>query len=90
MIANLPYLNKLVAEYNIITMILLVKNLLMLIILLLLKTLSQILNLLSLKLMIESELQSIRIFLVKATLEAGQEKYLLLIRFENYSLDILK
>ena len=36
---------------------------------------------LSLKLMIESELLSIRIFLVKVTLKIGQEKYLLLILY---------
>ena len=38
-------------------------------------------KLVSLKLMIESELLSIRIFLVKVTLNIGQEKYLLLILF---------
>ena len=51
----------------------------MLIILLWLKKLTQILKLLNWKLMIELELLSIRIFLVKATLKIGQEKYLLLI-----------
>ena len=50
------YLIKLVDEYNMLIIILLIKNLLMLIILLWLKKLRQILNLLSLKLMIESEL----------------------------------
>ena len=53
----------------------------MLIILLWLKKLTQILKLLNWKLMIELELLSIRIFLVKATLKIGQEKYLLLILF---------
>ena len=37
----------------------------------------KIIMLLNLKLMIESELLSIRIFLVKVTLKIGQEKYLL-------------
>ena len=41
--------------------------------------LRRILKLLNLKLMIESELLSITIFLVKVTLKIGQEKYLLLI-----------
>ena len=49
----------------------------MLIILLSLKKLKQIINLLNLKLMIESESQSIKIFLVTVTLKIGQEKYLL-------------
>ena len=53
----------------------------MLIILLWLKKLTKILKLLNWKLMIELELLSIRIFLVKATLKIGQEKYLLLIQF---------
>ena len=39
------------------------------------KTLRQIRKPLSLKLMIQSELQSITIFLVKITLEIGQSKY---------------
>ena len=43
------------------------------------KRMKQIPNLLNLKLMIESGLLSIRIFLVKVTLKIGQEKYLLLI-----------
>ena len=38
-------------------------------------------KLLNLKLMIESELQSIRIFLVKVTLKIGHGRYLLLIPF---------
>ena len=52
----------------------------MLIILLWLKKLRPILKLLSLKLMTESELLSMKIFLVK-TLKIGQEKYFLLIPF---------
>ena len=43
--------------------------------------LSQILKFLSLKLVIESELLSIKIFLVKVTLEIVREKYLLWILF---------
>ena len=53
----------------------------MLIVLHWLKKLRPILNLLSLKLMIESELLSIRIFLAKLALKNGPEKYLLLILF---------
>ena len=47
------------------------------------KKMRQILKLLNLQLMIqnESELLSIRMFLVKITLKIGQEKYLLLILF---------
>ena len=41
----------------------------------------RIIKLLNFKLMIESELLSIRIFLVKVTLKIGQDKYLLLILF---------
>ena len=73
----LPYLNKLVDQYNNTYHHFINKNLLMLIILPLLKTLKRIIQLL--KLMIESELLSITIFLVKVTLKIGQEKYLLLI-----------
>ena len=40
-----------------------------------------ILKLLGLKLMTETELRSVRIILVKATLKIGQEKYLLSILF---------
>ena len=43
--------------------------------------LSQILKFLNLKLVIESELLSIKIFLVKVTLEIVREKYLLWILF---------
>ena len=53
----------------------------MLTILLGLKKLRPILKLLSLKLMIESELLSIKLILAKVTLKIGQEKYLLLILF---------
>ena len=75
----LSYLNKLVDNTNTITLIiiLLIKNLLMLIILLQLKKLKRILKLLSLKLTIELELLSIKIFLVKVTQKIGQDKYLL-------------
>ena len=79
----LPYLNKLVDQYNTTThiIILLIKNPLILIVLLGLKKLTPILKLLSLKLIIESELLSIKISLVKVTLRIGQEKYLLSILF---------
>ena len=71
------YLNKLVDLYNnTYHHLSIIKKLLMLIILLGLKTLRQILKLLSLKLIIESELLSIKKFLVKITLKSGQEKYL--------------
>ena len=40
-----------------------------------------VIKLLNLKLVIESELLRIRIFLVKVTLKIGQEKYLLLILY---------
>ena len=80
-ISHLTYLNKLVDQYNNTYYHSIGKNLLMLIILLWLKKLRQILKLLSLKLMIGSELPSLRTFLVKVTLKIGQEKYLLLILF---------
>ena len=54
-----------------------VKNLLMLIILLCTKKFRQILKLLSLELVIETELLSVGILLVNVTLKIGQEKYLL-------------
>ena len=74
---NKSYLNKLVDLYNnTYHHLSIIKKLLMLIILLGLKTLRQILKLLSLKLIIESELLSIKKFLVKITLKSGQEKYL--------------
>ena len=47
----------------------------------LMEKLRPILKPLNLKLMIESKLLSIRIFLVKVTLEIGEEKYLLSILF---------
>ena len=61
----LACLNNLVDHTIILIIIVLIKNLLMLIILLWLKNLRQILKLLSLKLIIESELPSIRIFFSK-------------------------
>ena len=48
----------------------------MLINLVLLKKLRQILKLLSFKLMVEAELQNIKISYVKVRLKIGQEKYL--------------
>ena len=73
----LPYLNNLVKNKIILPIILLIKVLLMLSILPLLKNLKPILKLLILKLMIESELLKIIIFLVKILLKIGQEKYIL-------------
>ena len=61
----------------IVTIVLLAKGLLMLIVLLWLKKLRQILKLLSLKLLVELELLSAKIFSVKLTPKIGQEKYLL-------------
>ena len=52
--------------------------------------LRQILKLLSLNLMIESELLCIRKFLVKFTLKIGQEKYFLWILFWNLTLGLIK
>ena len=52
--------------------------------------LRQILKLLSLNLMIESELLSIRKFLVKFTLKIGQGKYFLWILFWNLTLGLIK
>ena len=75
--SDLSYLNKLAGQYNNTYIILLIKNLLILIILLCLKKLIPVLNFLSLKLMIKSELLSIRIFLVKVTLKTAQKKNLL-------------
>ena len=63
----------------------------MLTILLWLKKLRQVLKLLDLKLMTESDLVSITIFLVKVTLKIGQEKYLLPILFWRLILtDVIK
>ena len=80
----LAYLNKLQLKITIVIflitvifiIILSIKNLLTLTILLWLEKLRQILKLLSLKLIIESELLSIRTFLVMVTLKIGQNKYL--------------
>ena len=47
-------------------------------------------NLKALKLMIELELLSIKIFLVKVTLKIGQEKYLLSILFLKLILGLIK
>ena len=71
------YLNKLEDQYNNTYHRSIGKKLLMLNILLWMKSLRQILKLLNLKLMIESELLRITIFLVKVTLKICQEKYLL-------------
>ena len=62
----------------------------MLIILLWLKKLRPILKLLSLKLMTESEVLSIRIHLVKVTLKIGHKKCLLLILFAKIILGLIK
>ena len=86
----LSYLNKLVDQYNNTYHHSINKKLLMLIVLLWLKKLRRILKLLSLKLMIWSELLSIKIFLVQFTLKIGQEKYLLLIPFWKLILRITK
>ena len=53
------------------------------------KKMRQILKLLSLKLMIESELLSMRLFLVKVILKIGQEKYLLSILFWKLILGVI-
>ena len=58
--------------------IVLIRNLLMLMFLLWLENLRQNLKLLSLKLMIELELLSIKFSLAKVTLKIGQEKYVLI------------
>ena len=68
----LSYLDKLVDQYNNNYPHSINKILLMLIILLLLKKLKRIIKLLNLRLMTESEFQSIRKFLVKVTLKIGQ------------------
>ena len=56
----------------------------------LMKKLRPLLKLRSLKLMIEPESQSIRIFLVTFTLKIGQEKYLLSILFWKLILGLIK
>ena len=78
----LPHLNNLVDQYNNTYHHSINKKLKgLLIILLWLKKMKPILKLLCLKLMIESELLSIRIFLVQVTLKYFQRKYLLLVMF---------
>ena len=62
----------------------------MLIIMLSLKKLSQTLKLLNLKKMIERELVSRKILLVKVILKIGQEKYFLLILFWKVILGYIK
>ena len=52
--------------------------------------LRQILKLSNSKLIIESELLSTRIFLVRMTLKTGQKKYLLLILFWELILELMK
>ena len=79
--SDLSYLNKLVDQYN---------NTYDRSILIWLKKLRPILKLLSLKLMIESESLSIRIFLVKITLKIGQEYYFLSILFWKLILTLIK
>ena len=79
--SDLSYLNKLVDQYN---------NTYDRSILIWLKKLRPILKLLSLKLMIESESLSIRIFLVKITLKIGQEQYFLSILFWKLILTLIK
>ena len=75
-------LDKLVDQYNNTFHHSICKNpILILIILLWLIKLKRITKLLNSKLMIESELLTIKIFLVKVTLKIGQEKYLLSILF---------
>ena len=54
------------------------------------KKLSTILEFLNLKLMIESELLSIRMFLVKLTLKTGPEKYFFLILFWKLILGVIR
>ena len=65
----LSYLNKLVDQYKNVYVHSISKNLLMLIFLLCLNKIKQILKLLNLKLVIESELQTIIIILVNVTLK---------------------
>ena len=84
------YLKKLVDQYNNTYYHSINKNLLMLIILFWLKKLSRILRLLRLKLMIESNLLSIRTFLAKVPLKNGQEKYFSSILFWKLILILIK
>ena len=71
----LPYLNKLEDQTRILIIILLIQNVSLLITLLSLKKLRPILKHLNLNKIIELELQSIKMFLVKVTLKIGQERY---------------
>ena len=57
----------------------LIKSLSMVIILLCVKKMNQVINLINLKLVVESGLQNIKIFSAKVTPKIGQIKYLLLI-----------
>ena len=84
----LSYLNELVDQCNNTFHYSINEKLLMLLILLWLEKLRWILSLLNL--MIESELLSVRIFLLKITLKIGQEKYLLLILFLKLILWLIK
>ena len=61
------------------TIVLSVKNLLMLIILLQLKKLDQVIKFLNLELVIQSAILSITIFVANVTMKIGQKKHLLLI-----------
>ena len=54
------------------------------------KKLRRILHLLSLKLMIESKLLSIKVLLVKVTVKVGQEKFLLSILLRELILRLMK
>ena len=84
------YLNRLVDQYISTYHHSITKKLLMLIILLRHKKWKWFLKLLNLQWMIESELLSIRIFLVKVTLKVGHEKYLFLILFGKLILWLIK
>ena len=77
----LSYLNKLADQYNNTYYHYITKKLINTYYSALTEKMRPILKPLSLKLMIESELLSIRIFLVNDTLKIGQKKYLLLILF---------
>ena len=86
----LPHLNKLEDQYKYTYHHSINKILLMLIILFWLEKMRPILKHLDLKLMTESGLLGIRIFLVKIILKIGQEKYLLLILFWKLLLGQIK
>ena len=85
----LSFLNKLVGSQNN-NCYSINKNLSKLIILFYLQKLWRILKLLSLNLMIDSEVLIMRIFLVKVTLKIGQGKYLLSILFWKLILGLMK